>query len=148
MNVGGRRAGGDELRSCFEQMGFEDVATFRASGNVMFDAPKGGVAALNRKIEAGLQKALGYDVTVFLRSAKEMQAIAAEQPFDAKLVNASKGKPQVALLGKRLDAKGRKRLAELSGNRDRLVGAGQEVHWLPPGGLMDSELGMEGIAKA
>ena len=36
MNLGSRRIKNDELRAEFEQLGFEDVATFRASGNVIF----------------------------------------------------------------------------------------------------------------
>jgi hypothetical protein len=36
MNLGGRRISNDDLRSRFEALGCEDVATFRASGNVVF----------------------------------------------------------------------------------------------------------------
>jgi uncharacterized protein (DUF1697 family) len=46
MNVGGHRLTNAELRSHFDAMGFSEVATFRASGNVVFaaklvDASKG-----------------------------------------------------------------------------------------------------------
>jgi uncharacterized protein (DUF1697 family) len=34
INLGGRRIANDELRSHFEALGCEDVATFRASGNL------------------------------------------------------------------------------------------------------------------
>ena len=34
MNLGKRRIKNEELRREFEALGFEDVATFRASGNV------------------------------------------------------------------------------------------------------------------
>lgn len=129
-------------------MGFENVSTFRASGNVVFEAPSGGAEALARKVERGLKESLGYEVEVFLRTAKEMRALAAEEPFSPKRLEGSKGKPQVVLLGKRLDGKARKRLGELSGDNDRLIAAGKEIHWLPAGGLAESELGMEGITKA
>ena len=36
MNLGGRRIKNDDLRRRFEGMGLEEVATFRASGNVIF----------------------------------------------------------------------------------------------------------------
>ena len=45
---------------------------------------------------------------VFLRSAKELRALAAHEPFDAAAVKASKGKLQVALLPKKPAAKARK----------------------------------------
>ena len=41
MNLGGRRIKNEELRAEFEALGFEEVATFRASGNVIFGASGG-----------------------------------------------------------------------------------------------------------
>ena len=41
MNVGGQRITNAELRDEFEALGFESVTTFRASGNVIFEA-RGG----------------------------------------------------------------------------------------------------------
>lgn len=99
MNLGGRRITNDELRAHFEALGCEDVGTFRASGNVVFEKD-GRAADLTAQLEDGLAEALGYEVPVFLRSAKELLAIAAFEAFDAKLVDASKGKLQVALLVK------------------------------------------------
>ena len=39
MNLGNRRIKNPELAAEFERLGFEDVATFRASGNVVFSLP-------------------------------------------------------------------------------------------------------------
>ena len=36
MNLGNRRLKNEELRGEFEALGFAEVATFRASGNVIF----------------------------------------------------------------------------------------------------------------
>jgi uncharacterized protein (DUF1697 family) len=101
MNLGKRRIKNDELRAEFEALGFEDVATFRASGNVIFSAPGQGEGALTKTIERGLGDALGYEVPVFLRSCAEVAAIASQEPFAAKLVEASKGRLQVTLLPKK-----------------------------------------------
>ena len=38
MNVGGHRISNGELGRCFEELGFRDIGTFRASGNVIFAA--------------------------------------------------------------------------------------------------------------
>src|ERR1700755_225602 len=92
MNLGKRRIKNEELRAEFEELGFEDVATFRASGNVVFAAGRKSEAALTKEIEHGLGEALGYEVPVYLRSCKEVAKIAAEEPFEAKAVSASKGK--------------------------------------------------------
>ena len=99
MNLGGRRITNDELRAHFEALGCDDVATFRASGNVIFAKQKGRPAELTRQLEAGLAEALCYEVPVFLRSAKDLLAIAACEPFDEEHVGASKGKLQISMMG-------------------------------------------------
>ena len=40
MNLGNRRISNADLRAEFESLGFQSVATFRASGNVVFEAPR------------------------------------------------------------------------------------------------------------
>lgn len=148
MNLGKRRIKNDELRAEFEQLGFEDVATFRASGNVVFRASERSEAKLTRRIESGLGEALGYEVPVFLRSGAEVAAIAGREPFDAKLVEASKGKLQVSLLLKKPAAKARKEVLALAGDDDLLAIDGRELYWLPSGGLLESELDLKAIALA
>lgn len=84
MNVGGHRVTMDELREHFGALGFTNVETFIASGNVIFDAPtRMKSAALEQRIETKLREALGYDVSTFLRTAPELDAIARNVPFAA-----------------------------------------------------------------
>ena len=149
MNLGGRRIKNEELRAEFEALGLAEVATFRASGNVVFAVAGGeSEAALTKTIEAGLGDALGYDVPVFLRSCAEVAAIAAKEPFEAKLVRASKGKPQVTLLAKKPKAAARKKALALSSDEDRLAIAGRELYWLPSGGISESDLDLKAIDAA
>ena len=87
MNLGRRRLENEELRRHFEEIGFEEVATFRASGNVIFSTPGSEAEAeLAQRVEAELGERLGYEVPVFLRSIEEVAAIAAREPFEAKAV--------------------------------------------------------------
>ena len=65
----------------FEALGLKDVETFIASGNVIFTAPPGSRAALERKIERHLHGVLGYEVKTFLRTEAEVAAIAGYKPF-------------------------------------------------------------------
>ncbi|HEX2707771.1 MAG TPA: DUF1697 domain-containing protein [Solirubrobacterales bacterium] len=149
MNLGNRRIKTPELRAEFEQLGFSEVATFRASGNVIFGSNGGETeAALTKKVESGLADGLGYDVPVFLRSTEEVAAIAAQEPFAAKLVEASKGKLQVSMLTKKPTAKARKAVLALAGDEDLLAIEGRELYWLPSGGTIDSELDLKAIDKA
>ena len=52
VNLGKRTVKSAELKAAFETMGFENVKTLLASGNVLFDARAG--KGLQGKIEAGL----------------------------------------------------------------------------------------------
>ncbi len=148
MNLGGRRIKNDELRAEFEALGFDDVATFRASGNVIFGAKKQSEGKLTKTIEKGLGEALGYEVPVFLRTVEEVAAIAARQPFAPKLVAASKGKLQVTMLSKKPTAAARKKVLALSTDEDHLAIESRELFWLPSGGTIESELDHKAIVKA
>ena len=148
MNLGGRRIKNQELRAEFEALGFAEVACFRASGNVVFEAKGGTEAKLTGLIEAGLGKALGYEVPVFLRSAAELSALAAHDPFDAASVKESKGKLQVALLPKKPAAKARKQALGEVTDEDRLALEGRELYWLPSGGISESDLNLKALEAA
>jgi uncharacterized protein (DUF1697 family) len=146
MNIGGRRIKNDELRARFEELGLGGVATFRASGNVVFEAPENGdEEELAARIEAGLGESLGYEVPVFLRGAAELRAIAEHKPFDAKLVKASAGKLQVSLLLDEPRASARKEVLALSTDEDRVAIHGRELYWLPSGGISESELDLNAL---
>jgi uncharacterized protein (DUF1697 family) len=146
MNLGGRRIKNDELRRHFEEIGFEEVATFRASGNVIFSAAgREAEGKLAERVEAELDERLGYEVPVFLRNIKEVAAIAARQPFDSKRVEESKGKLQVSLLKKKPRAAAKKKVLAMAGEEDLLAIEGCELYWLPGGGLLESDLDLKAI---
>ena len=142
INVGGRKATGDQLRGAFEELGFEDVATFRASGNVIFGASRKVDAA---QIERGLKKSLGYEVATFVRTAAEIKAIARARALRRKRLKNSKGKLQVALLPAKPTAQARKEMLALQSDDELFAIVGRELYWLPGGGLMESAMGMSGI---
>ena len=81
INVGGRKATKEQLCSSFEEIGCEDVITFRASGNVVFTCA-GSALQLAARIERGLEQSLGYEVATFVRNATRDQAIAEHEPFE------------------------------------------------------------------
>jgi uncharacterized protein (DUF1697 family) len=144
VNLGrNRRVSGAELCAIFEKLGLEDVASFRTSGNVVFEAPRDMTA----QIERALEDALGYDVGVFLRTAKELRAIAAHEPFPAAQLDTSKGKLQVSLLSGKPTAPTRKQVLALATDDDRLEFGERELYWLPSGGTQTSELDTKAIGK-
>jgi uncharacterized protein (DUF1697 family) len=148
MNLGNRRIKNDELRAEFETLGFEGVATFRASGNVVFGSSEKSESALTKTIEHGLGDALGYEVPVFLRSCAEVAAIAVQEPFSAKAVEASKGKLQVTMLARKPTAAARKKVLGLTTDEDGLAIVARELFWLPSGGTLESALDLKAIDEA
>ncbi len=146
MNLGNRRIKNEELRRHFEEMGFEEVATFRASGNVILSTLKQEAEAkLAARVEAELDERLGYDVPVFLRSAAELAAVAAHQPFGATAVAKSKGKLQVSFLKKKPSVAAKKKVLALATDEDLLAIEGRELYWLPSGGISESDLDLKAI---
>lgn len=84
INVGGRVVKMDALKKIFASLKLANVETYIASGNVVFESAATEVAALERTIEAALEKKLGFDVPTFLRSAAELRGVVDEAPFAQK----------------------------------------------------------------
>jgi uncharacterized protein (DUF1697 family) len=83
INVGRRTVRMDRLREVFEAAGYDDVATYIASGNVIFAAAEPDPHRLEREIERLLAEAFGFHVDTFVRTTQELAAIAAFRPFAA-----------------------------------------------------------------
>jgi uncharacterized protein (DUF1697 family) len=148
MNVGvHHRVTNDELRRILSVLGLGEVKTFRASGNVAFTTASEPLGQLTRRLEASLARALGYAVPTFLRTAQEMRAIAAMQPFAPELVQASAGKLQVSILPQRPSTPKRKQILALAGDGDLLAFGERELYWLPSAGTQESALDLNAIER-
>ena len=89
INVGGKRMIKMEaLRGVFESAGYQNVRTFIASGNVIFNATETDPDSLAKKIEKKILKAFGHDVTVIVLTLAELQRVVKLNPF--KNIKASK----------------------------------------------------------
>ena len=81
ININNRRARNTDLIACLEEVGFEEPAVFRASGNLVFEAPSGTSAEkVAAKLEDGLKESLGFEVPVFLRNASRCGRSPATSP--------------------------------------------------------------------
>ena len=81
VNVGGTgKLPMTELRAMCEALGFKNVRTYIASGNVVFEAdlPE---AAVKAAIESALAEYAGKSVGVMVRTGPEMAAILSRNPF-------------------------------------------------------------------
>src|SRR6516162_270417 len=83
INVGGyNKIAMSDLRSLLEALGFSAVKSLRQSGNVVFDSERLKGAALEHLLEVETAKHIGVSVDYLVRSAKELQTIIANNPFD------------------------------------------------------------------
>jgi uncharacterized protein (DUF1697 family) len=81
INVGGKNLiPMARLKACFEGLGFEQVATYIQSGNVLFEAAGSDGVKLTRQIEKALAKTFSYRASVVLRSRKQMQETVRRAP--------------------------------------------------------------------
>ena len=129
INVGGHIVKMDVLRQVFESLGFSNVETFIASGNVVFDTRSKNLKALESKIEKGLRDALGYEVATFLRTESELAAIAEYKPFPPSQLETAVAL-NVGLLAGEVDDEARERFLGLKTDVDDFHVNGREVYWL------------------
>lgn len=81
VNVGGHnRLPMAGLRTLCGELGWDDVRTCVASGNVVFRAA-GPVSALESELERGIGRRFGLEVAVVVRTAESWRALVASNPF-------------------------------------------------------------------
>lgn len=129
INVGGHNVKMDALRDLFVAMGYSNVETFIASGNVIFESKEKNSAALEKQIEKKLHEALGYEVATFIRTPDELTAMANYLPFPKQQIEKA-GAFNVAFLKQPLDSAQLKKLQALKTDIDDFHVNGRELYWL------------------
>ena len=82
INVGGqKKVPMDELKECYESLGFSRVQTYIQSGNVVFSFGGSSESSLTQKLEKGIRAKFGFDVPVMIRTREEMQQVIRNFPF-------------------------------------------------------------------
>lgn len=154
INVGGHNVKMDKLRSLFEEMGFSDVKTFIASGNIVFDSAVKNVKALEQNIEKYLNEALGYNVAVYIRALPELPEIAECRPFKGERSDGETGGSSI-YIGFLKDEPAnsvKNKLISLQTENEEFRFNGKELYWLCrvkfsesifSGPLLEKTLGMQ-----
>lgn len=138
INVGGHTVKMDQLRALFEALGYANVATYIASGNVIFDTPPTSTQLLEEQIERHLRDALGYEVLTFIRTAEQMAAIAEYAPFPPS--DTPIHGMYVSFLKAPLGEQAQQNLLALNSATDEFHGQGTEFYWLCRTRLSESPL--------
>jgi len=145
INIGPRqRVKMPALRELIEGLGYTDVQTLVQSGNVVFTA-RAKAATLEKKLEQEIEKQLGVDPKVVVRTRDELAAAIEANPFDVP--NDPKNL-HVTFLADTPDKDAVSKLEALDFPPDELKLAGREIYVLYADGMGRSELAQQlGRAK-
>jgi uncharacterized protein (DUF1697 family) len=147
INVGGHTVKMDVLRGLFEGMGFTNIETFIASGNVIFDSKTKPDRALEEKIEKTLREALGFEVATFIRSDAELAAVVAYEAFPRDQIEAAAAY-NVAFLGSEPRGDALIKVMALQTELDVFHIHGRELYWLCKVKQSDSKISNNAFEKA
>jgi uncharacterized protein (DUF1697 family) len=128
INVGGKSiVRMADLKECIEELGYDNVSTFIASGNVFFETPERAAAKLESAIERALERRFQLPITVVVRSRAEVGRIVKAIP--AKWIGDESVRVYVAFLRRTRD--GRKLARELRPREgvDQLVATKSALMW-------------------
>jgi uncharacterized protein (DUF1697 family) len=142
INVGGHTVKGARLVELFEAAGLDSVTTYANSGNVLFDLPSGRRDALERRLTTWLSDALGFPADTFVRTARDIEAVIAFDPFPG-LGTTAETRMQVGFMSKLPTANARRAVLALAEDlpHDHLAFDGRELYWRYEGRMTDSDLG-------
>jgi uncharacterized protein (DUF1697 family) len=139
INVGGHRVTMETVRAEFAHLGYTDISTFIASGNVIFTAPKR--SDHDDKIAEHLGRQLGWPVPTWVRTAADVVAAVDLRPFGTI---ADGDTHMVAFCATETG----RDIERLNSDVDRFEPHGNDLHWLIHGNLLDSAVTLKALAKA
>jgi uncharacterized protein (DUF1697 family) len=154
VNVGGRKLPMAELRVLCAELGWEGVATYIQSGNVVFTT-KGRPEAIEAQLEAAIEKRFGFAAPVVVRTAAQWAGYPKGNPFE----QAAKDEPNrlMLLLSKAPPATGAEEVIQARAQHGEQVRRAGDALWFhyPEGAgtskltpsLIDRAIGSPGTAR-
>jgi uncharacterized protein (DUF1697 family) len=148
INVGGnRKVPMGDLSVQLAALGLHGIATYINSGNVIFESRGINPAELERRIEVQLQQAFGFDVPTLVRTADELAAVNAADPFGAA-ADHEDATVYVAFLRTVPDADHVRQLDIYQSDIDTLQVEGRHVFWLRRRDLGESAITLDRLERA
>lgn len=148
INVGKRLVKMDRLKAIFAEIGFSEVETFIASGNVIFSASPKPQAELESLIEGHLERALGFSVPTFLRRPAELRTIIDSQPYDPAELEQPGRMLYIDFMRSEPSEEAIERLLKLRSESDDLRVLGREVFWLAHRSMHESSVSHDRIERS
>jgi uncharacterized protein (DUF1697 family) len=126
-----------KLRSALEEAGFEDVATYVQSGNVVLTS-RDSAAKVARSVERLIKKEFGLQIPVVVRTRAQLAQVVDRNPL-AKVARNPK-RYQVSFLEKKPTTALLRELEDLAASGERVVASGREIYAWHPEGVARSKL--------
>jgi uncharacterized protein (DUF1697 family) len=125
INVGGHMLiKMEELRKTFESLGYKNVKTVLASGNVIFESPEKDIVAISKNIAVKLREISGRsEILVIIRSMEELKKMESRQPFN-DLESIPNARPFVTFLSETTVSRGKSSLPSGDGFKVLSVSGG------------------------
>ncbi len=139
INVGGKnKLPMEALKEIFADAGCEDVRTYIQSGNIIFNADAKLTQQLPTIIAAKIKTQFNYEVPVILRTARALEAIIENNPFNNP--NANPKHLSVAFLSKKPSKPNVQALDPNRSPGDQWVLANNEIYLNFPNGIAKTKL--------
>ncbi|HEY6907684.1 MAG TPA: DUF1697 domain-containing protein [Ignavibacteriaceae bacterium] len=130
INVGGHNViRMQQLKLLFEAIGFKNVETFIASGNVIFDSKSLDNSALENKIEKHLFSSLGNNIAAFIRTTDQLEDIINHKPFPEEKYSEAAAN-NIGFIKRPLDKESVNKLNSLKTDIDDFHSYKTEIYWL------------------
>ena len=148
INVGGHTVKMDFLKKIFESLAFENVETFIASGNVIFQTKSKSIDSIKKKIETELHKELGYEVSTFIRSTEELKKIIVYKPFKESELNNPKNTLYIGFLDSAPAIENQKKVFAMQDVGNEFHFTKKEFYWLCRTNFINSGFDGKKLEKA
>lgn len=126
-----------QLRSALEEAGFDEVATYVQSGNVVLTS-RDPAAKVARAVERLIEQEFGLKIPVVVRTRAQLATVVERNPL-GKIAKDPK-RYQVSFLEKKPSAALTRKLEEVAAPTERVVADGREIYAWHPEGVARSKL--------
>ena len=147
LNVGGRIAKMAAILPVFKAAGLENVSSFLASGNIMFETETRDLVGLTELLESAFQNEFGFMSHMFIRSLEHLQSILNFEPFDA---NIRAGSPTncVGFARRKLPTNALELLKALGNDNDYFAVSSPEIYWASKSSQSEASFTLKQLEKS
>ena len=139
INVSGqKRIKMSDLKTLFEEVGFQNVETYIQSGNVIFSANEKSNKKLEDKISSAIKTKFGFDVHLVVVTPEEIDHVIQSNPFPKKKKDAEK--LYVTFLSENPSTENIKKLNAIDYSPEEYIIDGRYIYLFVPNGYGKAKL--------